>query len=149
MKIIFVCTGNTCRSPMAEALMKKYCMENGLDFDISSGGIMLEPDVDVSRNSVIAMQDYGIDISAHEPKAITIDDISEADLILTMTSSHAEFLKNATPQFAQKIYTLAEISGADEIIDPFGQSLDVYRSCAEKIDRAISALLDKLKNDDK
>ncbi len=146
MKIFFVCTGNTCRSPMAEALMKKNSEMLAGDFDISSAGIMLEPDVDVSRNSVRAMHEYDIDISSHVPKAISIEDISDADLILTMTSSHADFLKNATPQFAHKIFTLAEYTDTDEIIDPFGQSFDVYQSCALKIDGAIKALCEKLKN---
>ncbi len=148
MKIIFVCTGNTCRSPMAEALMKKNSFENGWDFEISSAGIMLEPDVDVSKNSVRAMEKYGIDISSHVPKAISIDDISAADLILTMTSSHAEFLKNATPQFAYKIFTIAQYTDTEEIIDPFGRSFDVYESCAAKIEGAVSALCEKLKNDE-
>lgn len=145
MKIIFVCTGNTCRSPMAEAFMKNKCDKLGLSHDISSAGIMISPNDDVSGNSVMAMQSYDIDISSHCPKAISIEDMSEADLILTMTEAHAEFLKNAAPQFAHKIFTLAEYTDTEEIADPFGQSLDVYKKCADKIDRAVSVLCERLR----
>ena len=86
-KILFVCTGNTCRSPMAEGIFNKLAEERGFDAIASSAGIFVTEE-NVSENSLIVCEENDIDISSHTPSQITADMINSADIILTMTNSH-------------------------------------------------------------
>ncbi|MBR3961706.1 MAG: low molecular weight phosphatase family protein, partial [Clostridia bacterium] len=90
MKIIFVCTGNTCRSPMAEGYLKSLNI-GGLE--VASRG--LQAGGGVSENSVAAMQEIGIDISAHTPRNLTREEIDGADIIVCMTATHKAILESA------------------------------------------------------
>lgn len=121
-KILFVCTGNTCRSPMAEGIFNKLAEEIGFDAISESAGLMVTENK-VSENSLEVCKENGIDISSHLPTQITAKLINDADVILTMTSSH----KTAFGDM-DKVYTVAEFFGEnDEISDPYGGTLDDYR----------------------
>lgn len=140
MNILFVCTGNTCRSPMAAVLMNKIAIEKNLDVRIDSAGIFAVDGDAASTEAVNVMKEYGIDLSAHRAKKITPELIDESDLILTMTYGQKTMLGQN-----QKVYTLSEYAGFDyDISDPYGGNEEAYRAAAEQIYKAEKKAADRI-----
>lgn len=143
MKILFVCTGNTCRSPMAAGFMNKAAKENGLDAFAESAGIFAVDGQAATDEAIEAAKRYGVDISAHKATLLNDDMLKSSDLVLTMTQSHKQIL---FPIASEKIYTLNEYAGIDgNIPDPFGGDLDEYVETAEHIAEAIDSVVQRLK----
>lgn len=142
MNIIFVCTGNTCRSPMAEVIANDYFNKMNLGIKAVSRGVSVYCPSSASINSILAVEKYGLDLSRHLSKPISAKDIEEADLILTMTNSHKKVLLGACNDVGTDIFTLNEfVNGTEnDIVDPFGRELDVYQSCAEEIKHCIEEI---------
>src|SRR5664279_2972193 len=89
MRILFVCTGNTCRSPMAGAYFKNLCEKSGRsDITVETAGTFAGEGEPASTQSTAVMKEYGIDLSAHKSSRLTKDKLNAADLIVAMTSSH-------------------------------------------------------------
>ena len=155
MQILFVCTGNTCRSSMAEALfkdmIKKHYPDKLKDIKVMSAGVAARDGDKASPNAIQAMEELGIDLAFHSATQLTAELISEADLILTMTQRHRDMVLIMNPGARDKVYTLIEYAhdgqqdqaGLD-IEDPFGGSVEVYRKCAAQIKRALDILIEKL-----
>ena len=143
MNIIFVCTGNTCRSPMAEGLFKKR-LPHISDITVSSRGLAASTGSPASENSVIAASELGADISGHKAAMLSLKDVEAADFIFTMTSSQAQMLKTMVPQYADKIYSVAEYSDCEDISDPYGGDIEKYRRCAADIDSAVDVIYQKI-----
>lgn len=123
--IIFVCTGNTCRSPMAEGLFRKYLCERNLDFiSVKSAGLAAAVGLPPSDNAVEAAAALGADISAHRSRALTQYDFSQDTYFVCMTSSHAMILRQYTKK--EQILTL-------NVPDPYMGDLSVYMAAAEQI----------------
>ena len=144
MKFLFVCTGNTCRSPMAEAIFN-FSSKNE-DFEAFSRGTSVFFEEPINPKAKSVLESMGILGFNHVSKQISENDIENADAILTMTSSHKMLLKSKFPKYANKIFTLSEKAfGRDKSIsDPYGQGTDVYMICAKEIEEAVVNLLEKL-----
>ena len=131
MNILFVCTGNTCRSPMAAAIMEKIAVENDLDVLIESGGLFANVGGTASDEAIEALDKMGIDLTFHQTKPITEELIEKSDIILAMTQAHKELLK---PMAGDKVYTLKEYAGENgDISDPYGGDLEEYEETANEI----------------
>ncbi|MBE7030521.1 MAG: low molecular weight protein arginine phosphatase [Ruminococcaceae bacterium] len=151
MNILLVCTGNTCRSPMAKGLLEKLLDEEGYhSINVDSAGINVYVSTEASENAIQVMRDMDIDISDHMSRQVTREDIEEADIILGMTPSHRNVLIDLYPQYADKFHTLKEYAfGIDEAIsDPFGEDIEAYAECATEISEAIEAVFQKIKEDE-
>ena len=138
--ILFVCTGNTCRSPMANALFINLLDEYGLSGRIcsESRGFSTADGSRVAKNAVLVMNELGIDISGHVPSQLTLGDIDGFDLFSVMTDTHAYILEKAGVP-SEKINVLG--SG---ISDPYGESAGVYRACRDDIKEALVCLISQL-----
>lgn len=149
MNVLIVCTGNTCRSPMGEGILKSM-IKNGDNINVLSAGVFAADGERASKNAVIALSDMNIDISGHVSHSVNSDVVDEADLILTMTNSHKSALLTMYPEAQGKTYTVCEYAGINgEIADPYGQSLDVYKSCAEMLYKVFEIVYEKIQGGEK
>ena len=135
MNLLFVCTGNTCRSPMAEGIARAVGREQHVEVVTLSTGLFCVPGAKVSEESVVAVQELvGEDISEHSSRPLKIDFVKAADYVLAMTEDHKKILLRQFPFDSKKIMTLAEFGGEDgDVVDPFGQSQEVYNRTAKQI----------------
>ncbi len=144
--IVFVCTGNTCRSPMAEALMKKLLKDNNIDtINVISRGLSAFENSPASENSIKAIKKYNIDLTSHRAKSLSPDELKYYDLILTMSSNHKNIIISAFPDVKDKIFTVYEFSfnkNAD-ISDPFGGNIEIYEKCLDEIYKCIEEIVKK------
>lgn len=111
--ILFVCTGNTCRSSMAEAMFKVMLKDAGLDIEVASAGTSVFFQGGASAQAVEVMGERGIDLSGHSSRQIVNEDIKKADLILTMTQVHKQTVQEMVPEFSGKVFTLKEYVAGD------------------------------------
>lgn len=138
MNILFVCTGNTCRSPMAEGLFKKILSDNEIkNVNCSSAGLFAMTGDEVSVNSVKACERFGVDISQHRARRITAYILDETDKFVCMTKEHASSLSLYVP--IEKVIVLG-----DGIPDPYGANLETYMMCANSIRTALSDQMDEI-----
>jgi protein-tyrosine-phosphatase len=148
--ITVVCTGNICRSPMAEHLLRHALANEGepfRSFKVISAGVSAYPGDPASRNAVEAMRKVQIDLSDHRSRPLSDQVLAISDLILTMTSSHAEIIRLQNPHLAIPVHLFREWipSGDREVPDPFGGPLQLYADTRDALAEAIPSVLNFLK----
>ncbi len=146
MKISFICTGNTCRSPMAEGLLREKSRNLGLKLEVDSRGIFANPLDRVSLNSVRAMETKGIDISGHRVRPLDLESLRTRDLILTMTGDQRDRILSMEPGLRGRVFSLASLASGSgrDIKDPFLGTLDIYLDTLEELEKYIDGFLEKI-----
>ena len=130
--VLFVCTGNTCRSPMAMALFNQMARLRGRDWRALSAGRAAMAGQGASAGARAAMADWGLDLSAHRAAPLSAELLAQADLVVGMSPAHVAGVPGGI--------SLGELAGTGEAVaDPFGGDVDVYRLCADQIARLLKA----------
>ncbi|MEX0666480.1 MAG: protein-tyrosine-phosphatase [Acidimicrobiia bacterium] len=171
--MLVVCTGNICRSPMGEALLRAHLDARGTAVNVHSAGTMAW-NAGPPNEAVAAMAEMGLDISAHRSRQLTTELIGEADLVLGMTRQHVDRITALAPDAATRVFLVEELvrlggvvgarsegealrawllrvhearphaqvrgRGEDEVGDPIGEPLDVYRATAARLDASLRDL---------
>ena len=143
--ILFVCTGNICRSPMAEGLFR-HAVKGWADFKVGSAGIGAINGLPPSTHATRAMREIGIDISHQRSRMITAEMVAQADYIFGMTHSHVDAVTLLYPQAAEKTFLLREFDETldeyeKDISDPINGSFEVYWNCRDQIEQGIASLM--------
>ena len=145
--VLFVCTGNTCRSPMAAAWFRHLCGQDGLDWTAGSAGLGAFAGDGASLHAKEVMAARGIDLSHHAARPFSAYLADEADRIVVMTHSHRQRLLSLVPDAADKTFLLMHYSRLHpetDVPDPFCGSLQTYESCFRIMEEAIENLKNSL-----
>ncbi len=146
--VALVCTGNTCRSPMAEAILKELLRKAGGGLEsvvVLSAGVAAGEGSMASQQAVDVMEARGIDISDHLSRLLNEAIVDRADMILTMTRGHRAAIIAAWPDRANQVETLRRDGG--DIADPVGASVEIYQQCADQMERELAAWIQNLPSD--
>lgn len=139
IRLLFVCTGNTCRSPMAAGFCRKYFADNlscqvdeleHFGYIIDSAGVAACEGVPASRHAVDVCRAQRIDLSCHQSRQLTLADIEQSDMILTMSRYHRDCVVQLLPSASEKCFVLDETA---DVLDPIGSGIGVYQDCFQQI----------------
>ncbi len=146
--ILFVCSGNSCRSPMAEGLMKKLLYPDyGDQVHIHSAGTLGIDNNPATLNAIQVAQEKGVDISHHRSQGLTRHLVATADIIFAMAENHYEFMNTYYPDYKENIFLLKAFATNKDrprrvsIDDPIGQSIKVYRRVINEIEKELMRIL--------
>jgi protein-tyrosine-phosphatase len=147
MKVLFVCTGNTCRSPMAEAITRKLAVERGLtELEVGSAGTSAWESAPASDGGLLVAMERGMDLSEHRAQNLTRELVQSTDLILAMGPHHLERIEALGGE--GKAYLLSDYASHGKtkhaISDPIGAELDVYRATADELEEEIRKVVDRI-----
>ena len=152
MKIMFICTGNICRSAMAEAMLKKMLKDRNIEnIEVCSSGIYADTGDIPTQTAIDVMQEkYGIDLSSHRATNIKESQIEKMNLILCATLSHKMAVVQFYPELKDKVFTMKEYAGLTlegmnfDISDPWGYDKKVYENCAKEIQQCLETIIEKI-----
>ncbi len=145
MKVLFVCTANTCRSPMAQEIFNKLI--NSSDIVAKSAGITIVPGSFVTEKSAELIKEE-LNVDVKDKQAIQLNDsmIKNSDIILTMTNYGRDFIKENYPNYKDKVFSICEYAGVKgEVTDPYGSTISVYQKIYKELEGVMPLLIDKLK----
>jgi protein-tyrosine-phosphatase len=137
-RLLFVCTGNTCRSPLAAMLAQRIAAREGMDLEVASAGISAVDGAAASGHAQFVAHDLGSDLSGHRSRRLDADLVRGADLVLCLTSGHRDAIRREWPERSERVLTLAEIAGSGgDVEDPFGGDLEAYERTARQIEELL------------
>ncbi len=143
MNILFVCTGNTCRSPMAQGMFQKMLEGRKDNYSVNSAGIFAHPSSEIANYANKQLKNRGIDFSGRKAVQVTAGIIENADIVFTMTDNQRRMLVEGFPYAADKIHMLGDYTNrGGDVSDPYGGSEAVYEKCAIEIEEMLYILAD-------
>lgn len=143
-RVLFVCTGNTCRSPLAEVLFRDLTRQQG-DYEVLSAGVGAFSGQPASRHSQALAHERGLDLSGHRSRAVTVDLVDAATHIFAMSRGHLADLLEDYPEAEDKVYLVSEFAADDDLrgrdlTDPFGGGLEDYRETLKRLERLLPSV---------
>ena len=159
MNVLFVCTGNTCRSPIAETLMDDAVYRSSSlhgEVKTKSAGTFACEDAEPTQEAVRTMEEYGLEIDSRGARQFTPELAQWADIILAMSKEQIEHMEVIAPEDTQKMHTVLgyaqgvegePVDNSYDIMDPFDEGMDEYRECARQLSEAIALLVKRLEGE--
>lgn len=149
MKLMFICTGNICRSAMAHVMLEKRAEEENKDVQVYSCGVYAENGDRPTEEAISVLKEiYDVDLRKHRATNIANSEIKKMDVILCATTSHKNNVLNRYPELEEKVFTMKEYVGYSDndldINDPWGCSYETYRRCAKEISECIEKIINKI-----
>ena len=143
--VLFVCTGNTCRSPLAEALFREMVKERA-DFEVRSAGLGAYTGQPAAQHSATLAKKRGLDLSKHRSRSLTEDLIDSATHIFGMSRHHLSAIESDFPEAADKVYLLTEFTADDylrgaDLPDPFGMDISAYQELLRSLEKVLPSVL--------
>ena len=147
MRILFVCTGNTCRSAIAESIARKIVIERGLpDVELQSGGTSAWDGAPASDGALLVGMERGLDLSTHRAQTLTRELVRDADLVLAMGPHHLERIEALGG--AGRAYLITDFASrgasARPVNDPIGGELDIYRATVDELEQEVRRVFDRI-----
>jgi protein-tyrosine-phosphatase len=143
--VLFVCTGNTCRSPLAEALLRHKLADRGVDgVTVSSAGTGAWEGAPASEGAYLVGLEHGLDLSEHRARLLNRDVAQAATLILTMARHHRARVEQLGVTAEAQVLGEYSGRGASEVSDPFGGDLDDYRQVFDQLDAMLENVADRV-----
>lgn len=143
--VLFVCTGNTCRSPMAEALFRELVRERP-DYQVSSAGVAAAPGMPASKHTAALLKERGLDMDTFQSRMLDKTTLEQATHVFAMSSHHMAAIVDEFPSQADKIYLVSEFAAEDslrgkDVSDPFGQGRSAYEATLRDLEKMLPSLL--------
>lgn len=144
--VLFVCTGNICRSPLAASLLERALKEHGLEVTVTSAGTGAWDGAPASEGAYLVGLERGLDLSGHRARLLSRELVEQADLILTMARHHRARVDELGGE--GRVHVLGEYAGREgddvEVSDPFGGDLEVYRDTCVELEALAAAVAERL-----